>query len=260
MHAPHHPTPEWIKKISDMHLFDKGWNELRETIFANQKRLGVVPQDAKMTPWPEDLLKRWDQLTPDEKKMFIRQVDVFAAYWAYNDHEIGRVIQEVENMGKLDNTLIIYIAGDNGNSAEGSLIGTPNEVASIQGIHVPVEDQLKYFYDVWGSDRTYNHMAVPWAWAFDTPFSWTKQIASHVGGTRQGMAISWPKAIKDKGGVRHQFHHMIDIVPTILEATGIKPPDVVDGIPQKPIEGVSMMYTFDAKNANPRRTRRNILK
>ena len=260
MHAPHHPTPEWIKKISDMHLFDKGWNELRETIFANQKRLGVVPQDAKMTPWPEDLLKRWDQLTPDEKKMFIRQVDVFAAYWAYNDHEIGRVIQEVENMGKLDNTLIIYIAGDNGNSAEGSLIGTPNEVASIQGIHVPVEDQLKYFYDVWGSDKTYPHMAVPWTWAFDTPFSWTKQIASHFGGTRQGMAISWPKAIKDKGGVRHQFHHMIDIVPTILEATGIKPPDVVDGIPQKPIEGVSMMYTFDAKNANPRRTRRNILK
>jgi len=219
MHAPHHPTPEWIKKISDMHLFDKGWNELRETIFANQKRLGVVPQDAKMTPWPEDLLKRWDQLTPDEKKMFIRQVDVFAAYWAYNDHEIGRVIQEVENMGKLDNTLIIYIAGDNGNSAEGSLIGTPNEVASIQGIHVPVEDQLKYFYDVWGSDKTYPHMAVPWTWAFDTPFSWTKQIASHFGGTRQGMAISWPKAIKDKGGVRHQFHHMIDIVPTILEAT-----------------------------------------
>jgi arylsulfatase len=250
MHAPHHPTPEWIKKISDMHLFDKGWNELRETIFANQKRLGVIPQDARMTPWPEDLLKRWDQLTPDEKKMFIRQVDVFAAYWAYSDHEIGRVIQEIENMGKLDNTLVIYIAGDNGNSAEGSLIGTPNEVASLQGIHVPVEEQLKYFYDAWGSDKTYPHMAVPWTWAFDTPFSWTKQIASHFGGTRQGMAISWPKVIKDKGGIRHQFHHMIDIVPTILEATGIKAPDVVDGIPQKPIEGVSMTYTFDAKNAN----------
>jgi arylsulfatase A-like enzyme len=250
VHAPHHPTPEWIKKISDMHLFDKGWNELRETIFANQKRLGVIPQDAKMTPWPEDLLKRWDQLTPDEKKMFIRQVDVFAAYWAYTDHEIGRVIQEVENTGKLDNTLVIYIAGDNGNSAEGSLIGTPNEVASLQGVPVPVEDQLKYFYDAWGSDKTYPHMAVAWTWAFDTPFSWTKQIASHFGGTRQGMAISWPKVIKDKGGIRHQFHHIIDVVPTILEATGIKTPDVVDGIPQKPIEGVSMAYTFDAKNAN----------
>jgi arylsulfatase A-like enzyme len=250
VHAPHHPTPEWIKKISDMHLFDEGWNKLRDTIFANQKKLGVIPQDAKLTQWPDDLLKRWDHLTADERKMFIRQVEVFAAYWAYTDHEIGRVIQHVEDMGELDNTLIIYIAGDNGNSAEGTLVGTPNEVASLNGIHVPVEDQLKYFYDVWGSDLTYPHMAVAWTWAFDTPFSWTKQIASHFGGTRQGMAISWPKVIKDKGGIRNQFHHMIDIVPTILEATGIKAPKVVDGIPQKPIEGVSMMYTFDAKNAN----------
>jgi arylsulfatase len=152
VHAPHHPTPEWIKKISDMHLFDEGWNKLRDTIFANQKRLGVIPQDAKLTPWPDDLLKRWDQLTADEKKLFIRQADVFAAYFAYADHEIGRVIQHIEDMGKLDNTLIIYIAGDNGNSAEGSLIGTPNEVASLQGVDVPVEDQLK-FYDVGiGSD------------------------------------------------------------------------------------------------------------
>jgi len=250
MHAPHHPTPEWIKKISDMHLFDEGWNKLRETIFANQKRLGVIPQDAKMTPWPDDLLKHWDQLTSDEKRMFIRQVDVFAAYWAYSDHEIGRVIDQIEKMGKLDNTLIIYIAGDNGNSAEGSLIGTPNEVASLQGIDIPVEDQLKYFYDLWGSDQTYPHMAVAWSWAFDTPFSWTKQIASHFGGTRQGMAISWPAVIKDKGGIRNQFTHIVDIVPTILEATKIKAPDVVDGIAQKPIEGTSFIYTFDATNAN----------
>ena len=250
VHAPHHPTPEWIKKISDMHLFDEGWNKLRETIFANQQKLGVIPKDAKLTPWPKDLLKEWDQLTPDEKKMFIRQVDVFAAYFAYSDYEIGRVIRQIEDMGKLDNTLIIYIAGDNGNSAEGSLIGTPNEVASIQGVDVPVEDQLKYFYDVWGSDKTYPHMAVPWTWAFDTPFSWTKQIASHFGGVRQGMAISWPAVIKDKGGIRNQFTHVIDIVPTILEATKIKAPEVVDGIRQKPIEGTSFMYTFDAKNAN----------
>jgi arylsulfatase len=249
VHAPHHPTPEWIKKISDMHLFDKGWNQLRETIFANQKRLGVIPQDAKLTPWPDKLLKNWDQLTADEKKLFIRQAEVFAAYFAYADHEIGRVIQHVEDMGKLDNTLIIYIAGDNGNSAEGSLVGTPNEVASLQGIDIPVAEQLK-FYDAWGSDLTYPHMAVAWTWAFDTPFSWTKQIASHFGGIRQGMAISWPKVIKDKGGIRDQFHHMIDIVPTILEATGIDAPKVVDGIPQKPIEGVSMTYTFDAGNAN----------
>jgi arylsulfatase len=249
-HAPHHPTPEWIKKISDMHLFDKGWNALREEIFANQKKLGVIPANAKLTSWPDKLLKRWEQLTPDEKKMFTRQADVFAAYVAYTDHEIGRVIQAVEDMGKLDNTLIIYINGDNGTSAEGTLIGTPNEVAMFNGVNVPVEVQLKQFYDVWGSDQTYNHMAVPWAWAFDTPFSWTKQVASHFGGVRQGMAISWPKVITDKGGIRHQFHHVIDIVPTILAATGIRAPDVVDGIKQRPIEGVSMMYTFDAKNAN----------
>jgi arylsulfatase len=255
-HAPHHPTPEWIKKISDMHLFDQGWNTLREQIFENQKKLGVIPPSAKLTPWPKDLLKEWDQLNADEKKMFIRQADVFAAYVAYTDHEIGRVIQAVEDMGKLDNTLIIYIEGDNGTSAEGTLTGTLNEVAMFNSVDVPVEDQLKYFYDAWGSDKTYNHMAVGWAWAFDTPFAWTKQIVSHLGGTKQGMAISWPRVIADKGGIRHQFHHVIDIVPTILAAAGIKQPRVVDGIPQKPIEGVSMMYTFDRKNATAPSTRR----
>jgi len=249
-HAPHHATPEWIKKISDMHLFDKGWNELREQIFANQKKLGVIPQDAKMTPWPDDLLKKWDALTSDEKKMFIRQVDVYAAYLAYTDHEIGRVIQAVEDMGKLDNTLIIYISGDNGGSAEGTLVGTPNEVAMFNGVEVPVEDQLKYFYDLWGSDQTYNHMAVAWSWAFDTPFSWTKQIASHFGGVRQGMAVSWPGHIKDMGGIRNQFHHVIDIVPTILEVSRIRAPEAVNGIRQKPIEGVSFAYTFDKANTN----------
>ena len=249
-HAPHHPTPGWIKKISDLHLFDGGWNKLRETIFANQKKLGVIPQDAQLTPWPSDLLKNWDQLSADEQKLFVRQADVYAAYLAYADDEIGRVIQAVADMGKLDNTLIIYIVGDNGGSAEGSLIGTPNEVASIQGIDVPVADQLKYFYDAWGSDRTYPHMAVAWSWAFDTPFAWTKQVASHFGGTRQGMVVAWPNVIKDKGSVRNQFHHFIDIVPTILDASGIQAPQTVDGVTQSPIEGVSMAYTFDAANAN----------
>ena len=249
-HAPHHPTPEWVKKISDMHLFDQGWNKLRETIYANQKRLGVIPQNATLTPWPSNLLKNWDQLSDDEKKLYIRQADVFAAYVAYADHEIGRVIQAVEDMGKLDNTLIIYIEGDNGTSAEGTMNGTPNEVAMFNQVNPSAEQQLKYFYDVWGTDKTYNHMAVPWAWAFDTPFSWTKQIASHFGGVRQGMAISWPNVIKDKGGIRNQFHHVIDIVPTILEAAHIKQPTVVDGIKQSPIEGVSIMYTFDKKNEN----------
>lgn len=248
-HAPHHPTKEWIEKISKMKLFDEGWNKLRETIFANQKKLGVIPENAKLPPWPKDLIKEWDQLTADEKKLFIRQAEIFAAYVAYTDHEIGRVIQTVEDMGKLDNTIIIYINGDNGTSAEGTLVGTPNEVAMFNNVDVPVELQLKKYYDVWGSNKTYNHMAVGWAWAFDTPFSWTKQIVSHFGGTRQGMAISWPKVIKDKGGVRHQFHHVIDVVPTILEATGIPQPETVDGIKQSPVEGVSMMYTFDEKNA-----------
>jgi arylsulfatase len=248
-HAPHHPTPEWIKKISDMHLFDQGWNRLRDQIFANQKRLGVIPQTAELTPWPKDLLKEWDTLNDNEKKLFIRQADVYAAYLAYVDHEIGRVIQAVDDMGKLDNTLIIYVVGDNGSSAEGSLVGTPNEIASIQGIGLPVDVQLK-FYDVWGSDQTYPHMAVPWSWAFDTPFSWTKQVASHFGGTRQGMAVAWPKRIKDPGGIRHQFHHFIDVVPTVLEATGVTPPVMVNGIAQKPIEGTSFAYTFDKANAD----------
>ncbi|MBI5248778.1 MAG: sulfatase-like hydrolase/transferase, partial [Desulfomonile tiedjei] len=154
-----------------------------------------------------------------------------------------------EDMGKLDNTLIIYISGDNGSSAEGSPIGTPNEVAQFNGVEVPVTDQLKYFYDDWGSDRTYNHMAVGWTWAFDTPFKWTKQVASHFGGTRQGMAVAWPGHINEPGGIRNQFHHVIDIVPTILEATGIQAPVMVNGIAQKPIEGVSMAYTFDKANA-----------
>ena len=254
-HAPHHATPEWIKKISDMRLFDKGWNALREQIFANQKKLGLIPQDAKLTPWPDKLLRQWDSLTAEEKKLFIRQADVYAAYLAYTDHEIGRVIQAVEDMGKLDNTLIIYISGDNGSSPEGSPNGTPSEVLQFNGIELPVAEQMKW-YDVWGSDQTYNHMAVGWTWAFDTPFKWTKQIPSFFGGTRQGMAISWPKVIKDNGGIRSQFHHVIDIVPTILEVTGIRAPVMVDGVAQKPIEGVSMAYTFDKANTNAPSTHR----
>lgn len=248
-HAPHHPTKEWIDKIHQMHLFDGGWNKLRETIFANQKRLGVIPADAQLTPWPNDLLPDWETLSAEQKKLYIRQVEVYAAYLAYTDYEIGRVIKAVEDMGKLDDTLIIYISGDNGSSAEGTLHGTPNEVASLNGVDVPIDVSMK-FYDVWGSDQTYNHMAVPWTWAFCTPFSWTKQIASHFGGTRQGMAVSWPGHITDLGGVRNQFHHIIDVVPTILEVTSIRQPDTVDGIKQSPIEGTSFAYTFAKANAD----------
>ena len=252
-HSPHHPTKEWIDKISAMHLFDKGWNDLREQIFANQKRLGVIPANAQLTPWPDEgsaRLLRWDTLSAEEKKLYIKQADVFGAYAAYTDHEIGRVIDEVEKLGKLDNTLIIYLCGDNGTSAEGTLTGAFNVYAGYNGMtEVPLDINMAH-YDGWGLPGTDPHMAVGWAWAFDTPFKWTKQVASHFGGTRQGMAISWPARIKDKGGIRTQFHHVIDIVPTILEAAKIKAPEVVDGIKQAPIEGVSTMYTFDQANAN----------
>jgi arylsulfatase A-like enzyme len=246
-HSPHQPKQEWIDKFHGK--FDMGWNAMREQIFANQKKLGVIPAGAKLTPWP-DSLPKWDSLPADEKKLFARQAEVYAGYTAYTDNEIGRVIQQVEDMGELDNTLIIYIDGDNGTSPEGTLVGTPNQWTAYNGIlDFPIADQMK-FYDAWGSAATYPHMAVAWSWAFDTPFKWTKQIASHFGGTRQGLAISWPGHIDDPGGIRTQFHHIIDIVPTILEATGIQAPEYVDGIKQKPIEGVSMAYTFKKANAN----------
>ncbi|PTX95123.1 arylsulfatase [Spartobacteria bacterium LR76] len=248
-HAPHHPTKEWVDKITAMHLFDDGWNKLRDRIFENQKRLGVIPQNTQLEPWPANVIKNWDDCTPEEKKLFIRQVNVFAAYAAYNDHEIGRVIQTIEDIGKLDNTLVIYINGDNGTSAEGGPLGTPNEVAFFNGVSVPVADQMKW-YDVWGTEQTYNHMSAGWSWAFDTPFTWFKQNASRLGGVRQNMAISWPARITDKGALRQQFCHVIDVVPTLLEVAGIQPPEYVDGIKQSPIEGTSFAYTFDAQNAN----------
>ena len=248
-HAPHHPTKEWVDKISAMHLFDDGYEKLRERIFENQKRLGVIPKDATLAPWPKEVLKPWDELTADEKKLFIRQVEVFAAYAAYSDHEIGRVIQHFRELGRGDNTLVIYINGDNGTSAEGGPLGTPNEVAFFNGLNkLPAEVQLK-FYDVWGTELTYNHMSAGWSWAFDTPFDWFKQNASRLGGINQNMAVSWPARIKDKGGLREQFVHIIDVVPTILEAAGIRAPEVVDGIKQEPIEGTSFAYTFDPANA-----------
>ena len=259
-HSPHQPTQEWIDKFHGK--FDMGWEKMREQIFENQKKLGVIPPNTMLTPWPDGQaeyggakLPKWDSLSAAEKKMYAREAEVYAAYTAYTDYEIGRVISEVEKMGKLDNTLIIYIDGDNGTSAEGSLYGTFNQLTAYNGIlnQPEVKPVLAYnalHYNDWGSDKTYPHMSVAWTWAFDTPFKWAKQVASHFGGTRQGLAISWPGHIKDPGGIRTQFHHVIDIVPTILEAAGIQAPDVVKGIPQKPIEGVSMAYTFDSANTN----------
>ncbi len=246
-HSPHQPTKEWIERFKGK--FDMGWEKLREQIFANQKRLGVIPASTKLTPWP-DTLPKWDSLSVIQKKLYAHEAEVFAAYAAYTDHEIGRVIQQVQDMGKLDNTLIIYISGDNGTSAEGTLEGTFNQMTAYNGILTLPEAVQMLHYESWGSETTYPHMSVAWSWAFDTPFKWTKQVASHFGGTRQGMVISWPGHIKDVGGIRSQFHHMIDIMPTILEATGIQAPSTVNGIAQRPIEGVSMAYTFDKANAN----------
>ena len=252
-HSPHQPTKEWIDKFKGK--FDMGWNAMREQIIANQKRLGVIPANTQLTPWPDDVLPKWDTLPAENKKLFAHEAEVYAAYVAYTDYEIGRVIQAVDEMGKLDNTLIIYISGDNGTSAEGTLLGTPNQMTAYNGIlEIPVAQQMKA-YDAWGSEVTYPHMSVAWSWAFDTPFKWTKQVASHFGGTRQGMVIAWPNRIKDAGGIRTQFHHMIDIMPTILDAASIQPPTMVNGIAQKPIEGVSMVYTFDKANATAPSTR-----
>jgi arylsulfatase A-like enzyme len=246
-HSPHQPKAEWRDKFKGK--FDMGWEKLREQIFANQKRLGVIPANTQLTPWP-DSLPKWDSLSLIQKKLYAREAENFAGYAAYTDHEIGRVIEAVEDMGKLDNTLVIYISGDNGTSAEGTLEGTFNQMTAYNGILTLPEAEQMLHYENWGSDKTYPHMSVAWSWAFDTPFKWTKQVASHFGGTRQGMVISWPGHIKDVGGVRSQFHHMIDIVPTILEVAGVNAPDEVNGFKQKPIEGVSMAYTFDQANAN----------
>ena len=196
-HSPHQPKPEFVAPFKGK--FDRGWNALREQIFANQKRLGVIPANTQLTEWP-DSLPKWDTLSADQKKLFARQAEVYAGYAAYTDHEIGRVIQQVEDMGQLDNTLVIYIVGDNGTSPEGTLSGTPNQYTSYNGIlEFPVAEQLK-FYDAWGSEASYPHMAVAWSWAFDTPFKWTKQIGSHFGGTRQGMAIPAANARREPPG------------------------------------------------------------
>lgn len=251
-HAPHHPTREWAERFRGQ--FDGGWEVMQRRIFENQQRLGVIPANARMAPLP-DFIPRWESLTDNQRRLFARQMEVYAAYLAYTDHEIGRVIQAVEDAGQLDNTLIIYISGDNGSSAEGGLEGTVNEVAWFNGV-VFTAEQMMPFIDAWGTDRTYNHMAAGWTFAMGTPYRWTKQIASHLGGTRNGMAISWPRRIADRGGIRHQFHHVIDVVPTILEAVGIPAPTMVNGIAQRPIEGVSMAYTFAAANRDEPSRRR----
>ena len=239
-HAPHHVPKEWIAKYKGK--FDQGWDKLREETLARQIKLGVVPAGTKLAPKPE-AIKDWASLSADEKKLFTRQMEVFAGFGEYTDTEIGRLVKGIEATGQLDNTLIFYIVGDNGASAEGGMSGMFNEMTYFNGVQETVQDVLKH-YDELGGPNTYSHYAAGWAVAGDTPFTWTKQVASSYGGTRNGMVVSWPKAIKAKNEVRSQWHHVIDIVPTILEAAGLPEPKSVNGTPQTPIQGTSMVYSF----------------
>jgi arylsulfatase len=249
-HAPHHVPKSWIAKYKGK--FDQGWDKLREETLGRQKRLGVVPPETPLAPKPA-AIKDWTALSADEKKLFARQMEVFAAYGEYADTEIGRLIQAVRDTGELDNTLVIYICGDNGASAEGGMVGLFNEYTYFNGHHESVQDILKH-YDELGGPTTYPHYAAGWAVAGDTPFTWTKQVASGYGGTRNGMVMHWPKGFQAKGEIRRQWHHVIDIAPTILEAAGLPEPKSVNGTVQRPIEGVSMVYTFADPKAADRRT------
>jgi arylsulfatase A-like enzyme len=249
-HAPHHVPKSWIAKYKGK--FDQGWDALRDETLARQKRLGVVPVDTKLAPKPA-AIKDWTALTPDEKKLFARQMEVFAGFGEYTDTEIGRLIKAIEDTGQLDNTLIFYIVGDNGASAEGGMVGLYNEMTYFNGVRETVQDILKH-YDELGGPTTYPHYAAGWAVAGDTPFTWTKQVASSYGGTRNGMVIHWPKGIRAKGELRSQWHHVIDIAPTILEVASLPEPKSVNGTLQTPIEGVSLAYTFADAKAPSRHT------
>ncbi len=249
-HAPHHVPKSWIVKYKGK--FDRGWDALREETLARQKRLGVVPPETKLAPKPA-AIKDWAALSADEKKLFARQMEVFAGFGEYTDTEIGRLITAIEQIGQLDNTLIFYIVGDNGASAEGGMNGLFNEYTYFNQVPETVQDILKH-YDELGGPTPYPHYAAGWAVAGDTPFTWTKQVASSYGGTRNGMVVHWPRSIRAKGEVRSQWHHVIDIVPTILESAGLPEPKSVNGTPQTPIEGVSMAYTFGDAKAPSRHT------
>ncbi|MCF7674969.1 MAG: arylsulfatase [Akkermansiaceae bacterium] len=243
-HAPHHVPKEWIAKYRGK--FDQGWDKLREETLARQISLGVVPPGTKLAPKPE-AIKDWDKLTADEKRLFARQMEVLAGYGEYADTEIGRLVDAIADLGQLDNTLVFYIVGDNGASAEGGMSGVFNENSYFNGVSESLADVMKH-YDELGGPNTYSHCAAGWAVAGDTPFAWTKQVCSSYGGTRNGMVVHWPKGVKGRGEIRSQWHHVIDIAPTILEAAGLPEPKLVDGVPQTPIEGVSMLYSFnDAK-------------
>jgi arylsulfatase len=250
VHAPHHVPKEWADKYKGQ--FDKGWDQVRLETFERQKKLGVIPSNTQLAPKPEDI-KGWDTLPAEERRLFARQAEVFAGFLAQTDYEVGRLVKALKDIDEMDNTLFIYIAGDNGSSAEGGFVGMYNEMTYFNGVTEKVEDLIPLI-DEWGGPDTFPHMAAGWAVAFDSPFSWTKQVASDFGGTRNGAVIHWPKGIQAKGEIRSQFSHVIDVAPTILEAVGLPEPKSVNGVPQTPIEGTSMLYTFNDAKAAERHT------
>jgi arylsulfatase len=249
-HAPHHVPKEWIAKYKGQ--FNGGWDKLREETFARQKQLGVIPADTKLTPRPAEI-PAWDGMSADQKRLFERQMETFAGFAEHTDHEVGRLVAQLEAIGELDNTLFFYIVGDNGASAEGGPEGAYNEMMALNGI-IGKADQMMAHIENWGGPDTFPHFAIGWAHAMNTPFQWTKQVASHFGGTRNGMVMHWPKGIKAKGEVRSQFHHVVDVAATALEATKIPQPKTVNGVKQRPMDGVSMLYSADAPKAADRRT------
>ena len=248
VHAPHHVPKEWSDKYRGK--FDKGWDEVREETIERQREMKIIPTDTQLGDKPDDI-KDWEALSADEQKLFARQAEVFAGFLEQTDHEVGRLVTAIEDIGEMDNTLFIYIAGDNGTSGEGGFVGMYNEMTYFNDVEEKVEDLLPLM-DQWGGPHTFPHMAAGWAIAFDSPFSWMKQVASDFGGTRNGMVIHWPDGVKDAGGIRSQFGHVIDIAPTILEAAGLPEPKSVNGTPQTPIEGVSLVYSFGDKDAEER--------
>ncbi|MBL7648119.1 MAG: arylsulfatase [Candidatus Hydrogenedentes bacterium] len=249
-HAPHHAPKEWIDKYKGK--FSGGWDKLREETFERQKKLGIVPANAKLTARPKEI-PAWKDMSADQKRLFERQMETFAGFAEHTDSEVGRLVAQLEAIGELDNTLFFYILGDNGSSAEGGPEGTYNEMMALNGI-VGSADQMIEHIDNWGDPTTFPHFAIGWAWAGNTPFQWTKQVASHFGGTRNGMVMHWPKGIKAKNEIRDQFHHLIDVAPTALEAAQIPQPTMVNGVKQRPMDGVSMLYSADNAEAADTRT------
>jgi arylsulfatase A-like enzyme len=251
-HAPHHVPLEWSARYEGD--FDDGWDALRERVFARQKELGVIPQDAELTERPAEI-PAWDEMPDDLKPVLARQMEVYAGFLEHTDHHVGRLVEALDDLGVLDDTLVYYIVGDNGASAEGTLNGTFNEYFSLNGASaMETVEMMAANIEAFGTPHAYNHYAVGWAHALDTPYQWTKQVASHWGGTRNGTIVHWPTGFEAKGELRTQFHHVIDVAPTVLEAAGLPEPTVVHGVEQRPIEGVSMAYAFEDASAAERRT------